>query len=131
MALYGGDTRKVNADVYIDDRQLGGLPPWPEIGRILEAHIRETTDFPRLMKGVCHIFGITKDDLLSKRRVDPLPTARQALAALLYMTGASASEIARYTNYHNATSHYWINEARNRLMHDREFREKIADLLPN
>ena len=25
---YGTNTRKVNADLYLDDRQLGGLPDW-------------------------------------------------------------------------------------------------------
>lgn len=30
-ALYGGTTRKVFADVYVDDRQIGGLPTWEEI----------------------------------------------------------------------------------------------------
>jgi hypothetical protein len=32
---YGYNARKVNADVYIDDRQLGGLPPWDEIYNII------------------------------------------------------------------------------------------------
>jgi hydroxymethylpyrimidine pyrophosphatase-like HAD family hydrolase len=31
LALYGDDTRKVYAHVYIDDKQVGGLPTWPEI----------------------------------------------------------------------------------------------------
>lgn len=30
-AQYGGSTRKVFADIYIDDRQIGGLPSWEEI----------------------------------------------------------------------------------------------------
>ena len=29
--IYGGDARKVHAQLYIDDRQLGGLPMWDEI----------------------------------------------------------------------------------------------------
>lgn len=28
---YGGDARKIFADLYIDDKQLGGLPDWDEI----------------------------------------------------------------------------------------------------
>jgi hypothetical protein len=28
---FGGNPRKVNADVYIDDKQVGGLPTWNEI----------------------------------------------------------------------------------------------------
>jgi hypothetical protein len=28
---FGGNARKVNADVYIDDKQVGGLPMWGEI----------------------------------------------------------------------------------------------------
>jgi hypothetical protein len=31
IAKYGGDTRKIFADLYIDDRQLGSLPDWMEI----------------------------------------------------------------------------------------------------
>lgn len=31
VATYGGNTRKVYADIYIDDKQVGGLPPWKEI----------------------------------------------------------------------------------------------------
>jgi len=31
LAFYGDDSRKVYAHVYIDDKQIGGLPPWPEI----------------------------------------------------------------------------------------------------
>jgi len=34
---YGNDTRKISADTYIDDRQLGGLPTWSEIEKILES----------------------------------------------------------------------------------------------
>ena len=30
-AQYGGTTRKIYADVYVDDRQIGGLPTWEEI----------------------------------------------------------------------------------------------------
>jgi Predicted hydrolases of the HAD superfamily len=31
IAKYGGNARKVFADLYIDDRQLGGLPDWETI----------------------------------------------------------------------------------------------------
>lgn len=31
LTKYGGAGRKVYADVYVDDRQVGGLPPWREI----------------------------------------------------------------------------------------------------
>lgn len=30
-ALYGGNSRKISAAFYVDDKQVGGLPPWPEI----------------------------------------------------------------------------------------------------
>lgn len=36
IELYNNDTRKISADVYIDDRQLGGLPSWEEIYKILK-----------------------------------------------------------------------------------------------
>ncbi len=28
---YGSNSRKIHAHVYVDDRQVGGLPTWPEI----------------------------------------------------------------------------------------------------
>lgn len=31
LAMYGDDTRKVYAHCYVDDKQVGGLPTWPEI----------------------------------------------------------------------------------------------------
>lgn len=31
LAQYGIDGKKIYADVYIDDKQVGGLPTWPEI----------------------------------------------------------------------------------------------------
>lgn len=31
IAEYRGNTRKIYADMYIDDKQVGGLPTWPEI----------------------------------------------------------------------------------------------------
>lgn len=31
----GTDSRKILADIYIDDRNLGGLPPWNEIFKLL------------------------------------------------------------------------------------------------
>ena len=37
---YGGDTRKMSADIYIDDRQLGGIPnDWLEIERMIRKDI--------------------------------------------------------------------------------------------
>lgn len=35
--------RKVTADVYIDDRNLGRLPSWPDIYRLLSGHEPEET----------------------------------------------------------------------------------------
>ena len=31
LARYGDDPRKIYAHCYIDDKQVGGLPTWPEI----------------------------------------------------------------------------------------------------
>lgn len=36
-AKYGGTTRKVYADLYIDDKQVGGLPTWEEIYRYVHS----------------------------------------------------------------------------------------------
>ena len=34
-AQYDSDTRKIYADVYIDDRNLAGFPGWKEVERLL------------------------------------------------------------------------------------------------
>ncbi len=39
IAKYGGDARKVFSDLYIDDKQLGGLPDWAEIYRTINNHL--------------------------------------------------------------------------------------------
>ena len=45
---YGSDSRKISADIYIDDKNLGGLPNWPTIYEMVLAHatshevVRET-----------------------------------------------------------------------------------------
>ena len=31
LQLYGNDSRKIGAEVYVDDKQVGGLPPWKDI----------------------------------------------------------------------------------------------------
>lgn len=31
LRIYGGNTRKIYAHLYIDDKQVGGLPTWNEI----------------------------------------------------------------------------------------------------
>lgn len=35
MVIYGNSSRKINADIHIDDKNLGGLPPWREIYEII------------------------------------------------------------------------------------------------
>jgi len=39
--FYKADTRKISADVYIDDRNLGGLPDWLEIEKIMDSLFAE------------------------------------------------------------------------------------------
>jgi hypothetical protein len=31
ILTFGEDCRKISADIYVDDKNLGGLPPWEEI----------------------------------------------------------------------------------------------------
>ncbi len=35
VAMYGNNSRKVYAHLYIDDKQIGGLPAWSEIYRLI------------------------------------------------------------------------------------------------
>ena len=47
---YKSNSRKIYAHVYIDDRQVGGLPPWSEIYEYvnkIEKQYREKTEIPR------------------------------------------------------------------------------------
>lgn len=34
-AKYNNDTRKIYAHIYVDDKQVGGLPPWTDIYRYI------------------------------------------------------------------------------------------------
>jgi hypothetical protein len=36
IALYGVNSRKISADLYVDDRSIGGLPSWNEIYHIVK-----------------------------------------------------------------------------------------------
>jgi hypothetical protein len=40
MRIYGNAARKIFADIYIDDRNLGGLPTWREIYDIISGNAK-------------------------------------------------------------------------------------------
>lgn len=40
-AIYNNNSRKVNADVYIDDRNLGGFPGWLQTEEIINEMVNE------------------------------------------------------------------------------------------
>lgn len=42
VVLHKSNSRKVFADVYVDDRQVGGLPMWPDIYKYI-ASLRKST----------------------------------------------------------------------------------------
>lgn len=44
-AKYGGTTRKVSADLYVDDKQVGELPTWEEIYRYVLKENHLDTEF--------------------------------------------------------------------------------------
>lgn len=41
---YGNDTRKIAADIYIDDKNLGGLPSWDVIQQIIIKQLKSITN---------------------------------------------------------------------------------------
>ena len=43
-ALHNNNSRKVYADVYVDDRQVGGLPTWPEIYEYIASFVQPQVD---------------------------------------------------------------------------------------
>jgi hypothetical protein len=38
------DSRKIDADIFIDDRNIGGLPPWGEIFRMINPQVAPTLE---------------------------------------------------------------------------------------
>lgn len=40
IEYYKMDCRKISADVYIDDKQLGGLPVWSEVDYLVRRHAK-------------------------------------------------------------------------------------------
>ena len=42
VARHNNNSRKVHADVYVDDKQVGGLPMWPDIYKYI-ASLRKST----------------------------------------------------------------------------------------
>ena len=38
------DSRKIDADIFIDDRNVGGLPPWGEIYQMINPHEKPTLE---------------------------------------------------------------------------------------
>ena len=42
ILMFGEDCRKISADIYVDDKNLGGLPPWKEIYERINAFANGT-----------------------------------------------------------------------------------------
>jgi hypothetical protein len=41
ITFYGHDSRKICADIFIDDKNIGGLPSWPVLDLIVQRHIQK------------------------------------------------------------------------------------------
>lgn len=39
LDMFDNDCRKIYGDIYIDDRMLGGLPPWERIYTMIQNHV--------------------------------------------------------------------------------------------
>lgn len=50
LDFYVKDTRKILADIYIDDKNLGGLPPWDQMYDLINKHaltlVKRALDLP-------------------------------------------------------------------------------------
>ena len=51
------DSRKINADIFIDDRNIGGLPDWGEIYRLIENPAPENPLFKERKSFFKRLFG--------------------------------------------------------------------------
>jgi len=51
------DSRKINADIFIDDRNVGGLPDWGKIYQQIEQPLQDGPIFPKKKSFFHRIFG--------------------------------------------------------------------------
>jgi hypothetical protein len=51
------DSRKINADIFIDDRNVGGLPDWGKIYQQIEQPLQDDSIFPKKKSFFHRIFG--------------------------------------------------------------------------
>ena len=49
------DSRKINADIFIDDRNINGFPGW---GEIYQSLMNEPASIPKPKKGIRRFFGM-------------------------------------------------------------------------
>jgi len=106
VGRFGYNARKVYADVYIDDRQVGGLPAWYEIyGIIKESHpSKNPVELCGILEVAAIAFGMSADCLISKsRRLDCVLARHAYCLAARELTGLSSMKIGRVINRHHAT----------------------------
>jgi len=107
--FYGYASRKVYAHLYIDDKQIGGLPSWERIYKYVckvEKAYKETKakeyDVISLTE-YCDFNGINPEELIGRKRNKDLNDKREVYWYLLNNAGMSYSEIGRMFNRTHAT----------------------------
>lgn len=83
LRQYGLDTRKVYADIYIDDHNLGGLPPWEKIYRM----IRNEQLAKTMMDTLCRQMEKTSDEYLMEKARESVNPSWNEKEQRIYLEG--------------------------------------------
>jgi len=117
VELYGCNSRKVYAHLYIDDKQVGGLPEWTEIYQYVreseQEYLRTKTGCKTLsLAEYAFLVGIKQKDLTGRSRTRHIADAREVYWYKLHENGYSYPQIAKMFNRRNHTT---VLSAKNRI----------------
>jgi hypothetical protein len=101
VELYGCDSRKVYAHLYIDDKQVGGLPKWDEIYKYV-CKIEAAYKMLSLGK-YAELTGINEGVLTGSIRSRQISDARQVYWHYLRKAGYTYQRIAEIFNRDHST----------------------------
>jgi Bacterial dnaA protein helix-turn-helix len=130
VKMFDYNSRKIFADIYIDDRNLGGFPGWNSfmIRRLYDKNIiqKSAEHLKAVALRICTSFDITFDQLISKSHKREFVDVRWMLYRYGRMVlGLSFSSIGKIFNRNHCTVLYGIDQT-NKLGHsDRSFCEKF------
>lgn len=134
IARYRNNSRKIFADLYIDDRNLGGFPGWDfTLSVINDSQINHPSYMKQKMNietAACDVFEIPRWKLSAKTKITQVLEARQV--CMWYrkkFTKASYKSIGLIYARDHATALHATKTVDEQLSVDREFTEKVTRIL--